>query len=348
VDDLGCPDDEHILAIAEGQRSMAGSDEEHFAACATCRRVLAAAARGGGSTTRTDALRDAALPIDEPAWDELGQGVVVAHRYVLEEFLGAGGMGVVWRARRADDGARVALKLARAPDPDLWRRLQREAVVALALSHPNIVKTLEVLPPAARRGPGLVQELLEGETLAARLDRARSLPLGAACHVAAEVAAALAAMHGRGVVHRDLKPENVFLTRGAPARVVVLDLGIAKLTPDWGAHSKLTRSGAVLGSPRFMAPEQLHGEPDVDARADVWALGALLFHMLTGRAPIAAVTVGAAIRSLRGGLRDLAEDAPGLPADLVALARAALVIDRGARLASVEPFRSVLARYAEP
>jgi serine/threonine-protein kinase len=339
---VACLDDELILDLAERRRPMDGASQAHLASCAECRRVFAAVARGAGDTLREGTQGDD--PASEPAWSELGQGVVVDRRYELEAFLGAGGMGIVWRARRLDDGTPVALKIARAMDADLWKRLEREAQVAAALSHPNIARTLDVLPATAERGPVIVYELLEGETLASRLAREHVLPFGEGYRVLVDVALALEAAHARGVVHRDLKPQNVFL---AGPRVVVLDFGLAKLTSEWGAHSRLTRTGAVLGSPRYMAPEQIFAEEIVDARADVWALAAVLMTVFTGRAPIEASSAGEAMKALRrGDVADLGALLPAAPEELLGLARAALKVDRRERLASVTPLRDVLSRFA--
>jgi eukaryotic-like serine/threonine-protein kinase len=334
-----CLEDERLLDLAEGRRAIDPASQAHLAACSECRRIFAAVARGAGAT-----LDDAgAAPDDEPAWDELGQGVTVASRYVLEAFLGAGGMSVVWRAQRKDDGARVALKLARAGSPELWHRFEREAKVAGALAHPNIVRTLDVVPATASRGPVLVLELLEGETLEAHLARSPALSLGQASRIVLAIASALGAAHARGVVHRDLKPQNIFLSG---PRVVVLDFGIAKLTPAFGAHSKITRPGTVLGSPRYMAPEQVFGEEPIDERADVWALASVLVRMLTGRAPVEGESLGEIMRTLRAGrVADLGQLAPQLPADVIALARHALAIERGARFRDVGRFEAVLGRY---
>jgi serine/threonine-protein kinase len=144
-------------------------------------------------------------------------------------------------------------------------------------------------------------------------------------------------------VHRDLKPQNVLLEG---PRVVVLDFGIAKLLPAWGEHSRLTRTGAVLGTPRYMAPEQVFGEPDVDARADVWALGAMLFRMLAARAPIEAGSLGEMMRALNGpGVPELANLVPGIPAEVAALVRASLSIPREQRPVDVRRFEQVLWPY---
>ena len=341
---MGCLDDERLLDLAEGRGALDPAAEGHLAACDECRRVLGAAARGrGGTSFGGEAGHAGAVVAGEPSWDELGIGVVVAGRYRLERFLGAGGMGVVWGARRTDDGAAVALKVARSTDRDLCRRVEREARIASRLEHPNVVRTHDVLLATESRGACLVLEWLAGETLEARLAREGTLPLAQAARIAGCIVAALAFAHARGVVHRDLKPQNVFLSR---ARVVVLDFGVAKLLPAWGAHSKLTRTGAVVGTPRYMAPEQIFGEPDVDARADVWALAAILFRMLAGRAPVSGATLGEIAKGLRQGeVQELASFAHEVPRDVLDLVRGGL-LPRERRLADLARFHAVLAAHS--
>ncbi len=335
----GCLDDGALLDAAEGRRPLDAIAYAHLARCSDCRRTLAAVARGRGDTIRDDRPDED----DEPGWDELGQGVVVGGRYELESFLGSGGMGVVWKARRIDDGALLALKIAQSADAELARRFEREANVLTALRHPHIVQVLEALPATGTRGPVLVQELLHGESFDRQLARLRVLALGETARTIAAVASALRTAHARGIVHRDLKPSNVFVTD--EGRIVVLDFGIAKLLPEWGKHTKLTRTGAVVGTPRYMAPEQVFGET-ADARADVWALGAMLFHALAGRAPIDTDRLGDVMKTIQSGaLPDLAALAPALPPDVLGLVRAALTIDRQRRLHDVGAFETVLARW---
>jgi serine/threonine-protein kinase len=337
-----CPDDAILLDAAEGRRALDALTEAHLGVCDDCRRVLAAAARGAGDTLRGRDLSPP--PTDEPSWDELGSGVTVGGRFTLDRFLGAGGMGIVWSAVR-DDGVRVAIKIPRSTDRDTQRRSEREAQIGELLVHPSIVRTLAVIPAARDRGACLVQELLEGESLAARLERDRTLALGDAATILVSVARAVSRAHECGVVHRDLKPQNVFL---AGSRVVVLDFGIAKLLEEWGVHSKLTRTGAVVGSLLYMAPEQLFGEADIDGRADVWAMGVLLFQMLVGRPPVLAASLGEVVRAMRSGhLEDLGAHTQGLPDGVLELVRAALVIPREGRLRDIGQFERVLAPYGQ-
>ncbi len=334
-----CLDDAVILDIVERRRNLDAAAEAHLADCGECRRVFAAVVRGTavGRPEEQDTC-------DEPGFDELGQGVVIARRYELERFLGSGGMGVVWAARRMDRSNatdRVAIKIPRTADPALRGRFAREARVTASLDHPNVVRILDIIEATPLRGPCLVQELLIGESLDARQLREGALTLREAARIMVPVADAIAAAHARGILHRDLKPQNVFLAQG---RIVVLDFGIAKLLPSWGAHSRLTSTGQqVVGTPRYMAPEQLFGESNPDERADVWALGALLYCMLAGRPPVEGRTMGEAIRAhCRGAPIEFGEVLQGLPYEVQALVRGALVVDRARRSAKVQTFVEVL------
>jgi non-specific serine/threonine protein kinase len=204
--------------------------------------------------------------------------------YRLTRKLGEGGMGVVYEARDERLGRLVAIKRLRAfdSDPSLKERLWREARVAAGISHPNICQVYEL---GEENGElFVVMELLAGETLADRIGRG-PLPLGEALQTSLGILAALEAMHARGIVHRDLKPSNVFLT---PHGVKLLDFGLAR--PGTDSSPTLTTSGKVVGTPRYMAPEMLGGEP-VGPATDIFALGAILFEMLTGRPAFGGRTV---------------------------------------------------------
>jgi serine/threonine protein kinase len=206
--------------------------------------------------------------------------------YEIVEFIGAGGMGEVYRARDARLGRDVAIKTlptAFADNADRLRRFELEARAASLLSHPGILTIYDI--GSAEGQPFIVSELLEGETLRQRLNRG-PIPLRKSVEIAAAIADALAAAHARGIVHRDLKPENLLLTRDG--RVKILDFGIAKLTapdPDQpgGAETVVivTDAGFAVGTLGYMAPEQLRGEP-TDPRSDLFALGAILHEMVSG------------------------------------------------------------------
>jgi serine/threonine-protein kinase len=201
-------------------------------------------------------------------------------RYVIERKLGEGGMGVVYAARDDRLERTIAVKTLTAPasDETARQRLWREARAAARVNHPHICQIYEVGEDDGRLF--IAMELLEGEALSDRLRRgplsaAETLPVGVA------MLAALAALHTRGIVHRDLKPSNVFLT---PHGLKLLDFGLARpeLEGALQADTALTRTGVVMGTPRYMSPEQVVGEP-VDSRSDLFAAGAILFEMLAGR-----------------------------------------------------------------
>jgi serine/threonine protein kinase len=204
----------------------------------------------------------------------------VAHYRVLSK-LGEGGMGVVYAAADERLQRRVALKMVRqsGSDPQSRERLWREARAAASVSHPNVCQVFEV--GEANGELFLAMELLEGEPLSARLGRG-SVPLAESLDIMLAVLAALDAIHARGIVHRDLKPSNVFLT---PHGVKLLDFGLARAMQEASdqTHEGLTQAGTIMGTPHYMSPEQLTGEP-LDERSDVFAAGAILYELLAGRA----------------------------------------------------------------
>jgi tetratricopeptide (TPR) repeat protein len=206
-------------------------------------------------------------------------GTVVRGRFAIERHAGSGAMGAVYRAIDRLTGEPVALKVLLDASSDARAdRLAREAEALAELSHPHIVRYVDHGVLEGGRAY-LAMEWLEGETLSARL-AAKGLTIAETVALGSGVAAALAAAHARGIVHRDVKPSNLLLVGGDPARVKVLDFGIAHLRA--GAR-RLTATGEMLGTPGYMAPEQARGESTLDARSDVFALGAVLFECLTGR-----------------------------------------------------------------
>ena len=206
-------------------------------------------------------------------------GDVVGERFVLERLAGTGGMGTVFRATDRETGEPVAVKVLAQHDAEAIHRFDHEANTLAELGHPYIVRY--VAHGATTQGtPYLVMEWLEGESLAARLARGR-LSVDETLAIATRIASALAAAHARKIVHRDIKPSNVFLVGGAAEATKVLDFGLAQAAP---GGARLTRTGSVLGTPGYMAPEQAQGSRGrVNPRADVFSLGALLFECLTGR-----------------------------------------------------------------
>ncbi len=254
--------------------------------------------------------------------------LVLDGRFRLVRAIGEGGMGVVWEAVEVPSGEARAIKFLR-PESETEaarRRFIREAEVLRGVSHPNLVATHEI----AVDDDGtlaIVMELLRGESLAARLARTKSLPLGQTCAILSRVAAAVKAAHASGVIHRDLKPDNVFLCVDAAGRtdVRVLDFGVAKkieAVPD-----KLTDTGTLVGTPHYMSPEQAAGERDLDGKTDVWAIGVMAFECLTGQMPIVAQNYGQLLMQLvQNKLRKLGSVRPDLPPDFLAAVDAALAV----------------------
>ncbi|WP_437954813.1 protein kinase [Sorangium sp. So ce119] len=203
---------------------------------------------------------------------------VFAGRYLLERRAGAGGMGEVWKALDQETGEAAAVKVLPGSDPKDVARFEREAQILAGLAHAHVVRY--VAHGASAEGkPYLVMEWLEGEDLAARLSRG-PLAVGESVALALRVAEVLAFAHEQGVIHRDLKPSNMFLPGGRLDAVKVLDFGIARVRH----ATRMTRTGALIGTPGYMAPEQARGEANVDARTDVFSLGCVLFECLTGEA----------------------------------------------------------------
>jgi serine/threonine-protein kinase len=249
----------------------------------------------------------------------LGTGAIVAGRYRIERVIGVGGMGAVYEATQLNIGRRVALKVVRsdfAGDPMMAKRFQREATAAASVHHPSVVMVHEF----GQTEDGtlfLVMELLEGESLSQRLKRVNRLAPRDAIRITSEVLAGLEAAHDAGVVHRDLKPDNITLL--ANGGVKVLDFGIARMV-DRGAdtpapagqdRSALTEVGQMLGTPRYMSPEAVARLP-VGPSADLYAMGCILFEMLSGRPVFTdkepVILMGHHLRSDPPRLRDVAPD----------------------------------------
>jgi len=214
------------------------------------------------------------------------------NNYVVQKLLGEGGMGTVYLAEHPKIGRKAAIKVLRrelCDNQELVVRFTNEARAANAIRHPNIIEILDVgeLPTGSHY---LMMEYLEGESLRERLARAQRLSVDDAVEIASGAASALAAAHAKQIVHRDLKPDNLFLVPddeiASGQRVKVLDFGIAKLKPELSGGSVKTHTGSLMGTPVYMSPEQCKGvSSQIDHRSDIYALGIILYEMLTGSPP---------------------------------------------------------------
>jgi serine/threonine protein kinase len=225
-------------------------------------------------------------------------GDIIAGKYALEELLGEGGMGAVFRARNTTIDMPVALKLIRA-DLDreqLSGRLLQEARAAAKLAHPAIVRVFDV-GKTAIGDPFIVMELLHGETLASLLEREGRLSSVRAVQLLLPIADALSVAHAKGFVHRDVKPDNVFIANDEEGQLQpkLVDFGIVKHERQEG-DSQLTQVGAVLGSPDYMSPEQARGLDNIDLRSDVWSFSVVLYESIAGIAPFQSTNYNALLR----------------------------------------------------
>jgi serine/threonine-protein kinase len=244
-------------------------------------------------------------------------------------------MGIVWEASHLATEKTVAIKILKGRDASDAARFLREAKVAAGLSHPSIVQVFDFWETEGGGPVFMVMEHLVGETLATRLERVTRLSPSDVRATLAPVASALRAAHARGIVHRDLKPENIFLARVSeadPPEVKVLDFGIARQVTAEGTSTAITKTGTLIGTPYYMAPEQLFGEKRIDTAADVWALGVVLYECLTGERPYGGENLGQIIRRVSdGSFRPLRELVPEVAPGVEELVRRMLSPDRESR-----------------
>ena len=294
--------------------------------------------RRSGSSPAEPARSDA--PGDE--WI----GRVLGSSYRVDRVLARGGMSAVCAGEQLRLHRPVAIKVILehlADQAPVLERFRQEAEVISQLGHPHIVHVLDVGEDAGN--PYLVMELLEGETLAKRLDRKGHLSVAAAVKIASQVAAALACTHAQGIVHRDLKPENVFLVSalGEPDFVKVLDFGISKVL----AGPRVTQELVVLGTPAYMAPEQARGEGDIDHRVDQFALASVVYEMLAGQPAFSGDHhVDVMRRVIDANPPPLGEIAPWVPHEIELVLRRALSRDRDQRFPSISRFAWALENAA--
>jgi serine/threonine protein kinase len=291
------------------------------------------------------------VPVPRYARAAVVPETLIADKYRLRRLIGEGAMGVVWAAVNERTEREVALKLINGENENLRRRLLREARACGRLVHRNIIEIYDV--GETREGePFLVMPLLSGETLAERLKRDGLLAPPLAARIACDVARGLAAAHQAGIIHRDLKPANVFLHHELGSEddfvVKVLDFGVSKIVAAAAAgDTAATLAGGAVGSPLYMSPEQALGDAGVGPRSDLWAVGVLLFEMLTGTRPFYGATAFAVVAQiLRGPIPTVLERAPGVDPRLGAVVARCLVRRPDKRIGSATELAALLEPFA--
>ncbi len=277
-------------------------------------------------------------------------GDLIGQKYRIVRLIGDGGMGSVYEARHEVLGTSVALKFLHSElteRPGLAQRFLQEARVAAAIQSPHVARVTDV-DTAQGGSPYLVMELLHGESLQHLLNRTPELDTAQAIDFALQILSGLEVAHAADVVHRDLKPDNVFITPSSGGPILkLIDFGIAKLRHSSEMNRGLTRAGVVMGTPEYMPPEQLYSANAVDQRADLYAVGVMLFEMLTGRRPADGEEPEAIVgKVLAGEVLKLDQLKPALPRGLTDAVHRALEPDRDRRFTTALEMRLALAPFA--
>ena len=282
----------------------------------------------------------------------IASGMLLAGKYRIERVLGEGGMGVVLAATNEALRQRVAIKLLRTgalANAKALGRFEREARAAASLRSNHVARVLDVGKLEDGR-PYMVMEHLEGRDLGDVIDHSVELPVGEAVEYVLQACEAIAEAHAAGIIHRDLKPKNLFLTKTVDGRplVKVLDFGISKME-DAAEDMSLTRTTEIIGSPSYMSPEQLRASKGVDVRTDIWALGVILYELLTKKLPFQALTVTELVAVvLTEPMPDLRNDRQDVPAELAAAIEKCLAKKREDRFASVADLVRSIAAFRTP
>jgi serine/threonine protein kinase len=291
----------------------------------------------GGERSSGDARSQRESPTFHP-------GLVLDGRYRLDRPLAEGGMGSVWVGQQIALRREVAVKLLRTGSDSLRERLRREALALAAVHHPSVVEVFDYGETEAG-SPYLVMELVRGEPLGEHVKRSGPFDAVEAARLALPLLEGLVVAHRAGIVHRDIKPENVVLSAGpAGVQPKLIDFGIARMAE--GDAARLTGDGGIVGTPAYMAPEQVRGL-DVDGRADVWGMAALLYEMISGKAPFGTEDVMAVIRRVLEDPPPFPRSARGLDGKMWSILMAALRKDPADRTPSVLALRDSLVGWLE-
>ena len=287
-----CPSDESIALFLEGGLDAASMQtlRAHMDGCDLCRVLIVEAGRGSAAAvpeTRSG------TPHPRPLVGTLAVGDLIGSKYRVDALLGSGGMGTVLRGTHLALDRPVAIKVMHAEllvGTDAARRFSREARAAAAIESPHAVRIIDIdrLPGGV---PYMVMEYLEGRDLHRILTDDGPLSGARVIEYLVQATDAISEAHGRGVIHRDIKPHNLFVT--SDDVVKVLDFGLAKTLPDSGVRgaSGDTKGGNLIGTPHYMAPEQIRATRAVDARTDIYGLGATMYQLLTGMPPFVALNL---------------------------------------------------------
>lgn len=296
---------------------------------------------GGRTGPGAEDDKPRAMPVDMRVGSLVG-------KYAIVRLLGRGGMGAVYEARHSELSRRFAVKFLLPEFTDnreVLARFESEAKAAGGLEHPNLVAVTD-MGRATDGAPYLVMEFLQGEDCAHLLRRLGPLPVARATDLVLQACRGLTIAHRAGIVHRDIKPENLFVTDAGDGsdRVKVLDFGIAQIrSPD---RSRLTRTGAAMGTAHYMSPEQAHGAADIDSRTDVWSLGVVLYELLSGRKPFKGDRFLQVIHQVLDAVPPpLASLRAGLPLDLVTLVERAMTKNLADRIPSVNALADGLSPF---
>jgi serine/threonine-protein kinase len=280
-------------------------------------------------------------------------GDIIAGKYQVERMLGEGGMGVVVLARHLGLDEMVAIKVLRpeaTSDAEAVARLVREARATVRIKNEHVARVLDV-GEMENGSPFIVMEHLEGDNLDKLLATHRQFPVEVAVDYVAQACEALAAAHALGIVHRDVKPSNLFLTKRSDGSecLKVLDFGISKSTSPMDAtqpEANITRTHSVIGTPQYMAPEQMRSQRNVDSRTDVWGLGTLLYELLAGTPPFTASTMPELCAMiLRDPAPPLGSHRPDVPEQLAAIVRQCLDKNPDERFANAAELAFAIAPY---